>query len=289
MTGPVGAILPDGKRLHLQHGPIDLIIDADGARDAVHRAYATAAERFSTVLDELVMELPQLRRACPAEGVHFAGPVARRMETAARPHARDHFVTPMAAVAGAVADEILDAMVAAAPLDRAYVNDGGDIALHLTPSRQVDLAVAREDARGRHGRVRITAADPVRGVATSGRGGRSLSQGIADAVTVLARDAAAADAAATLIANAVDLPDHPAVDRTPAVGVDPDSDLGSRPVVAGCAPLSAAEIDVALARGLAAADAMRQAGLIVSVALFLQGDSRTLGPIARIAKETVDA
>ena len=289
MTDPIGVVLPDGKRLHLQHGPIDLIIDADGTRDAVHRAYAAAAERFATILEELVMELPQLRRACPVEGARFAGPVARRMETAVRPHARDRFVTPMAAVAGAVADEILDAMVAAAPLDRAYVNDGGDIALHLTQGRQFDLAVAREDRQGRHGRVRITNADPVRGVATSGRGGRSLSLGIADAVTVLARDAAAADAAATLIANAVDLAGHPAIDRLPASEVDPDSDLGSRRVVASCAPLTAAEIDAALARGLAAAEAMRQAGLIVSAALFLQGESRTLGPIARIAKETVDA
>ena len=289
MTGPVGALLPDGKRLHLQHGPIDLIIDADGSRDAVHRAYAAAAERFSTLLEELVMELPQLRRACPAEGARFAGSVARRMEAAVRPHARDRFVTPMAAVAGAVADEILGAMVAAAPLDRAYVNDGGDIALHLTPGRQFDLAVAREDGHGRHGRVRISAGDPVRGVATSGRGGRSLSLGIADAATVLARDAAAADAAATLIANAVDLPDHPAVQRVPASDIDPDSDLGSNPVVVGCAPLSATEIDAALTRGLAAAEAMRPAGLIVSAALFLQGENRTLGPIARIAKETVDA
>ncbi len=289
MTGPVGAILPDGKRLHLQHGPIDLIIDADGRRDAVHRAYAAAAERFATVLEELVIELPQLRQACPVEGARFAGPVARRMEAAVRPYARDHFVTPMAAVAGAVADEILEAMVVATPLDRAYVNDGGDIALHLTPTRQFDLAVEQENGHGRHGRVRIIAADPIRGVATSGRGGRSLSLGIADAVTVLARDAAAADAAATLIANAVDLPDNPAVERVPALDADPDSDLGSRMVVVDCAPISAAEIDMALARGLAAAEAMRRARLIVSAALFLQGESRTLGPIARIAKEAVDA
>ena len=41
----------------------------------------------------------------------------------------------MAAVAGAVAEEILEAMIAAAELSRAYVNDGGDIALHLATGR----------------------------------------------------------------------------------------------------------------------------------------------------------
>ncbi len=38
----------------------------------------------------------------------------------------------MAAVAGAVADHILAAMIAGRRLAKAYVNDGGDIALHLT-------------------------------------------------------------------------------------------------------------------------------------------------------------
>jgi uncharacterized protein len=76
------------------------------------------------------------------------------------------------------------------------------------------------------GAIEITRDMPVRGIATSGRHGRSLSLGIADSVTVLAATAAAADAAATLIANAVDLPGHAAVRRAPACSLDPDSDLG---------------------------------------------------------------
>ena len=119
----------------------------------------------------------------------------------------------MAAVAGAVADEICAAMAAAGDLDRAYVNDGGDIALHLTPGTAITAAIAAR--AGLPDRVTIAHADPVRGIATSGWRGRSFSLGIADAVTVLARTAAEADAAATLIANAVDLPGHPAVARAP--------------------------------------------------------------------------
>ena len=53
------------------------------------------------------------------------------------PHAdiyRDaNYVTAMASVAGAVADEILSVMRDAADLDRIYVNNGGDIALYLHP------------------------------------------------------------------------------------------------------------------------------------------------------------
>ena len=53
------------------------------------------------------------------------------MHAAVLPYAAEHFITPMAAVAGAVAEEVLGAMMRAAELERAYVNNGGDIALHL--------------------------------------------------------------------------------------------------------------------------------------------------------------
>ncbi|MCB2140081.1 MAG: UPF0280 family protein, partial [Rhodobacteraceae bacterium] len=204
----VAARLP-GDRLHLQHGPIDLVIGADGpGREA---AFAAAARRFAPLLDELVAELPLLRS--PAGGVRPVGPVAIRMADAVQTHCRRHFVTPMAAVAGAVADEVLASMVASGGLMRAYVNDGGDIAIHLAPGQAYRSGVAGLDATAL-GAVTIRAGDGIGGIATSGRGGRSQSFGIADSVTVLAATAAAADAAATLVANSVDLPGHPAVSRT---------------------------------------------------------------------------
>ena len=119
----------------------------------------------------------------------------------------------------------------------------------------------------------------MRGIATSGWRGRSFSLGIADAVTVLAEDAAAADAAATLIANAVDLPGHSAIVRQPANELSPDSDLGERLVTTDVGSLTAAEIEQALGRGLAVADACRRRGLIHAVALFLDGAHLTVGPI----------
>ncbi len=256
-----------GNRLHLNHGPIDMVIGAEGDRQA---AFAAARARFDGLLEELVAELPALR--APLDGRPFAGPVARRMAGAVAPHAG--FVTPMAAVAGAVADEVLAAMRARAPLSRAYVNNGGDIALCLAPGAR-PFQVAMVDMA----RVSVAPQSPVRGIATSGRGGRSLSMGIADSVTVLARDAAAADAAATLIAGAVDLPGHAAITRARACDLHPDSDLGARLVVTGLGRLAPADIAQALGRGLARARAMRDAGLIHSAALFLRGQYRYAGPL----------
>jgi len=268
------ARLPDG-RLHLQEGPIDLMIGADGPAEAVQVAYAAAIRAFDGLLAGLVAELALLRTPAGEIPAAVRGPVARRMVAAVHPH-RTVFVTPMAAVAGAVADHVLAAMVAAAPaLRRAWVNDGGDVAFHLTPDTRFDLGLMPDLAAPQlAGTAGIGFDDPVRGAATSGRGGRSLSLGIADAVTVLAASAAAADVAATLIANAVDLPGHPAVRRGPATGEDPDSDLGDRPVVLDVGALTEGEIAAALDRGAVEAGRMMSAGLIHAATLTLRGQWR---------------
>lgn len=262
------AFLPDG-RLHLQHGPIDLIIEAFGVREEVEAAYRQAIDRFGDILPTLVRELPTLRR--PVGGAYplLQGPVARRMAEAVWPH-RAVFITPMAAVAGAVADEMLQAMLAGRTLDKAYVNDGGDIAIHLAPCHSLRAGIFAEALDGA---VTLTHDQPVRGIATSGRGGRSFSLGIADSATVLARAAAAADAAATLIANAVNI-EHPAIERRPARELDPDSDLGDLPVTVAVGDLSRAAIDEALDRGLVEARRLRSLGLVEGAALSLRGHWR---------------
>ena len=256
---PQIALLPDGKRLHLQDGPIDLVIEAKGSDADVRAAYEAAAHRFTGLLDELCAELAELRQPADPVRCTLKGVVARRMHAAVAPFAADHFITPMAAVAGSVAEEILGAMLGAARLDRAYVNNGGDIALHLADGEQ--FTVGLMDRPDRHGLLRamtIDADDPVRGVATSGRHGRSFSLGIADAVTVLARTASQADAAATIIANAVDLPGHPAVIRCPANELQPDSDLGSRLVTRDVGALAEDEIEArAAGRGQPGATIVR--------------------------------
>ncbi|RAI41696.1 hypothetical protein CH341_21095 [Rhodoplanes roseus] len=209
------------------------------------------------------------------------GPVARRMAAAVAPYSETMFITPMAAVAGSVADDVLAAMVAAAgdALARAYVNNGGDIALHLSPGTRFTTGlVDRPDRPSMFGTAAIEAGDPVRGIATSGAGGRSFSLGIADAVTILARDAASADAAATVVANAVNI-SHPGILRVKARELQPDSDLGDRLVTRVVPALARPEIDAALDAGVLVAEQLLRDGLIAAAALHLQGVTRAVGAL----------
>ena len=273
------ALLPDGRRLHMQYGPIDLVAEADGEMEEVAAAYRQAADRFPLILPELVGELPRLRQTVDelADAVSFHGNTARRMAEAVRMH-RGLFVTPMAGVAGAVADEMLAAMTAGRRLQRAYVNNGGDIAIFLGDGAEFAVGlVDRQDKPGPAGRFTVTLDMPVRGVATSGWRGRSFSLGIADAVTVLARGAAMADVAATLIANRVNA-NHPAIERRPAQELEPDSDLGMMPVTVSVGPLDEVTRQAALDLGFAMAEEMREAQLIYGAAILLDGEVRVAGP-----------
>jgi len=270
--------LKDGKRLHLQDGPIDLIVEASGSREGLRAAYSAAIDRFTGLLDELCDELPLLRSPAAPVRCGLKGIVARRMHAAVAPFARDHFITPLAAVAGSVAEEILQRMMQATPLRRAYVNNGGDIAFHLTDGEQFTVGlIDRPDSQGLMRTAVVRANDPARGIATSGYHGRSFSLGIADAVTVLAKAAAQADAAATIIANAVDLPGHPAILRCPANELQPDSDLGSRLVTQQVGFLREFEIEAALEAGCVKARRLLDLGLIEAAALHLKGEIRVVG------------
>src|SRR5712671_1898357 len=271
-------MLPDGRRLHMQDGPIDVIVEAFGAISEIEGAYRAAATRFVGVLDELCGELEFLRRPARKNGDLPTGAIARRMLAAVRPYASQVFITPMAAVAGAVAEEILEVMTAAAKLSRAYVNDGGDIALHLAPGEKFVVGmVERPDRASLFGTTTIESGDPIRGIATSGWRGRSFSLGIADAVTVLADTAAMADAAATMVANAVDLPGHLRVGRVQACELAPDSDLGERLVTQSVGELQPSEIHDALEAGIRIAKSLRGSGLIRAAALNLKGETRVIG------------
>lgn len=284
--GPTRSTLADG-RLHFLHGPIELLIDAQGP--AVAAAHERAWLRFQSILQELVLELPELRRAVRAgQPCTLQGPVARRMwqACAAQPV---EFITPMAAVAGAVAEEVLKAYQVHGII-RASVNNGGDIALHLCPGSRFEVGIVADihnpDPRavGRpDGRFSVLYADPVRGVATSGWAGRSHSMGIADAVTILARSAAMADAAATVVANAVNA-EEASIVRAPACELREDSDLGSRLVTVSVPALNPSTVQAALRRGAAVARRLQQSGLLHAAVLLCQGQHLVVAPIGHEAR-----
>jgi ApbE superfamily uncharacterized protein (UPF0280 family) len=332
------AALSDG-RWHFQHGPIDLVIGADGDAPALAAAHAAAWQRFETVLTELVAELPLLRRPvrgpCPLQGV-----IARRMWWACHPF-HSVYITPMAAVAGAVAQELIGAY-ARDGVQRAWINNGGDIALHLAEGTSVNVGVIADisghapfgltapaptpfgltlrqaqdrvhdahrslgaawpfDTSGRtesgerteqagrtdslDGRFTVDASMPVRGIATSGWRGRSFSLGIADSVTVLAKTAAMADAAATIIANAVDI-DDPCIERRAANELKDDSDLGELLVTVDVPALPADTVAAALERGRRRAHDLQRDGLIHSALLVCQQQAARADPALAIRVDT---
>ncbi len=271
-------LLPDG-RLRVEHGPVSLVAEArwpdGGFRPGV---LMEAGRRALEVLEELAALRPLLgldarRIRNPAA----LPPVARAMWEAARQFP-DRYVTPLVAVAGALADAVADFLKERGAA-RTVVTNGGDVALRLAPGQWVRVGVW-----GRIGdpapavRFRVKAEDRVGGVATSGFGGRSLTLGVADAVTALAARAALADACATLVANAVDV-DSPAVEKVPAEEVNPDTDLRGLRVTVRVGTLSEAEVTEALDRGEAEARRMLDRGLIRGALLHLRGRWRVVGHV----------
>jgi uncharacterized protein len=273
-------LLPDG-RWHFQHGPIDLLIGAEGDALALAHVHQAAWHRFETLLDELVAELPLLRLPVTGSACPLKGDVARSMWVACHPY-RAAFITPMAAVAGAVAQAVIGCYRREG-VTRAWINNGGDIALHLTPGTSWRIGLfadlARFDPRTplrTDADFTVHAALPVRGIATSGWRGRSFSLGIADSATVLARTAAEADAAATVIANAVNLEGDARIVRRPACELKDDTDLGSIPVTVEVPALDDDSVQRALDAGVRRARELQALGLIWSAVLCLQGRHATV-------------
>ena len=277
MQGSVAALLDDGEKLHLQHGPIDLIVgvDCENKNDRMH-AFGLAAKRFESLLEGLTTELDYLRMELGKKDWIPQDPVAKRMVVATSSFYDGNFLTPMIAVAGSVADEILESMLNLKTIKRAYVNNGGDIAVHLSKDQKFSIAVMNTK-RQKLGKISISADNNIKGIATSGTSGRSHTFGIADSVTVLAESAAHADVAATLIANEINLPDHSKIERTPANELQPDTDLGNRKVVTHVPKLNKNEIDQALKFGKEFANSLIQSKKISSAGLFLQNQHCIVG------------
>lgn len=248
------------------------VIAAQAARQAL-RLLAVLAD-FQDYLKRPAIELPTDRPApsVAARARGAAGAVGRGL-------------TPLAAVAGAVADELADAAMGLGA-DKVIVNNGGDIALRLGLGQSAQVGLRAHPTRDSQpddaakapllGRLSISATDAIGGVATSGWGGRSFSQGLADAVSVWARSAALADAAATALGNAVTA-EISGVTRRPARELDPASDLGDTLVTTEVPALSPEDRAAALAAGRAEALKMRDEGTLIGCLIDLQGDYALLG------------
>jgi ApbE superfamily uncharacterized protein (UPF0280 family) len=229
------------NRLFLQHGPIDIVVEAIG-KDK-YLAYEKVKTYFKTLLSDLVLELELLKKEVQYDR-QFTNQIAQKMQQATQEFHPD-FITPMAAVAGSVADSVLEVLTSGFILEKAYVNNGGDVSFYLNKGQSMKSSLASMPDTF----TEIKYEDKSRGVATSGWRGRSFSLGIADSVTVLANNAAMADAAATMIANSVDLKDHHLIKKKYAQDLNDNSDLFGQMVTTEVGELSQKDIIKAINNG----------------------------------------
>ena len=249
------------NRLFLNHGPIDIVLEAFGKDKPL--AYEKAKKYFSTLLNELVLDMDLLKKEVVPHR-NFNNKISQSMQNATEKFYPD-FITPMAAVAGSVADNILNVLVKDTKLEKAYVNNGGDVSFYLTENQTVKSSLASIP----NIIAEIDYKDKSRGIATSGWRGRSFSLGIADSVTVLADNAAMADAAATMIANSVNIKNHPSIIKKPAEEIYEDSDLKNLMVTVEVGDLKQSEIEDALRNGNEVGKTYLENGLINSALIEL--------------------
>lgn len=260
-------------RVLVDHGPVTMTIEAFLGSDPLTGAAEAGARMVPVLLDQLAEYLPLARMAVgslnPARDSRCPD-VLRRMIQSVRRLGEADF-SPMAAVAGTFSDLVKEA-VAAAGSDRAVVNNGGDIALQLpSGGAPFRVGIISDLAEGKvtHA-INITPGSGIGGVATSGLGGRSLTKGVASAVTAVAENGSLADAAATAIANAANCL-HPAVDRCPAEELDQLTDIRGHLVTRSVGPLPPSAVEEALAGGLERALQLHREGMIKGAVIFVRG------------------
>ena len=234
-------IKEEDNRLFLRHGPINIVLEAIGIDKDL--AYQNVKGYFETLLEQLVLDMDLLKKEVVFNR-KFNNKISQSMQDATEKYSPT-FITPMAAVAGSIADNILRVLINDTNLEKAYVNNGGDVSFYLNKNQIMKSSLAAIPNMI----AEIKYKDKSRGIATSGWRGKSFSRGIADSVTVLADNAAMADAAATMIGNAVDIYNHPKIKKQPANEMYEDSDLKNLLITVEVGLLTKVEIKEALKNG----------------------------------------
>ncbi len=270
--------LQDGTVL-VQCGPLRMFIEARVGAVKQPELCRAAGRQAITFLERVAKRLPALK--VPAIRTDLTGddPLVETMWRAALAADADD-LTPLAAVAGTIADATADYLEARG-MTRVVVNNGGDIAFRLKGAEVLSIGIREKIDESRvSGKVVIDAGMNLGGVATSGLGGRSLTRGVADAATVLANRAALADAAATAVANATFI-ESPAVERVPAESLDAGSDLGGLMVTTRIGTLTDAEIERALARSIVKAQNLVAFGAIFGAFVSVRGRGRATATLEK--------
>jgi len=177
---------------------------------------ASEIVRQRHLLEDYLRRHPEFQRSLvPIEAHTDAPEIARHMAWAAGRVG----VGPMAAVAGAMAQWAAKAALAAGA-EEAIVDNGGDIYLQAARPVIVSLGTGTSRLADRLAFRVLPEQTPLSICSSSGKMGHSMSLGQCDLATIVARDAALADAAATQAANLVRTPEDvdAALERIMTIG-----------------------------------------------------------------------
>lgn len=261
----------DGGRILAECGPMRLVIAAWVGRIPQRKVCIRAAEQAFILLERIARQrrlLSRWYRKVPADPNDFLAVKMIRSVLAV-----DEALTPMAAVAGTIADGVASFLVRRG-MTKVIVNNGGDVAIRTGPGMSVNVGI--RPALARYGIADIlTLGDerPAWGVATSGLEGRSMTQGVASAATIIAGSASLADAAATSVANASYVEDESVI-RRPAEDLDEHTDIPGMLVTIQAGPFTEEKTDLALSRAMKKAEALLDKGLIFGAYIVVDGKVR---------------
>ncbi|HTY24151.1 MAG TPA: FAD:protein FMN transferase [Desulfomonilaceae bacterium] len=270
----------DDQVVMVECGPMRMFIDGSFHGTRRPETCRQAAESAIKFLEEIAYHRDSVR--APANSLS-APPEGLLVHTmwAAVSMIGDGDLTPMAAVAGTIADATAD-FLSNSGLTRVVVNNGGDVALRMEEEEKVSVGIRPDVNRPRIShRIILTPEMAVGGVCTSGLGGRSFTRGIASAATVFAHRSDIADAAATAVANATYVK-SPAVHRRLADAVDPDTDLKGVEVTTRVGALACSEIELALEQGIARAEELVKRGLIKGACVTVKSRMRCTESISAL-------
>ena len=239
------------------------------------------AEKALSLLEDLARFKPIICQniSCVENNAHYPD-VVKKMITSAK-QVGDQTVTPLIAVAGAVADEVADFVFNKdTGVSKVIVNNGGDIALRLRNEQNVKVGIRTDVCRKSWSYVlNMDSSSNIGGIATSGFGGRSFTKGIATAAVAVATNASLADVTATLLGNATNV-DSPLIERQLAEDVYPATDIRGHWVTTKVGAISESEIEEAIENGFAKAREFQDKRLILGALIALRQQVRIIGEIS---------
>ena len=250
------------ERLYLEYGPTNLVVEA--VHKDKQKIYNYIIKNIDQMLSELSLELSKLREKTK-DSTKFNSQIAKKMNDSTKIFL-PRFITPLASVAGAISETLLDEILSKFDLEKIYINNGGDAAIFLKKKQKLKFLVASTNSF----LITLEGDNCKYGIATSGWKGRSFSMGIADSVTTIAKSSAIADAAATVIANDTDIKSHKNIKKQEASKIDEYSDLKNKLVTTYVGELSLNDIQKSLKKGVLTAKRLIKKNIILTALLNIK-------------------